>query len=321
MIQTNFPWVESPFFYKLIETREISEEERRLAVEFHQNGFLVLPSFFPLQLIDEVQRDTETIGFDMNYPIKTTRDHHRVQDLWKVSTASRDLACNQQVLDILRMLYGRRPIPFQTLNFNVGTEQKAHSDTIHFSSLPAKFMCGVWVALEDITEENGPLFYYPGSHRLPEYDFSQIKGTADRTSYDDYSDYEDFIEEIIEVSSYEKKIFKAKKGDALIWSSNILHGGMPVLKEGSSRWSQVTHYFFEDCYYYTPMLSNMVTDELYLRKHIIDISTGKKVMPSYNGQKLNHLKTNKTQYVFSGQENRAISAAKLLLGNLFKKGN
>ena len=31
-------------------------------------------------------------------------------------------------------------------------------------------MCGVWVALEDITEDNGPLHYYPGSHRLPDYD-------------------------------------------------------------------------------------------------------------------------------------------------------
>jgi ectoine hydroxylase-related dioxygenase (phytanoyl-CoA dioxygenase family) len=28
-------------------------------------------------------------------------------------------------------------------------------------------MVGVWVALEDIDSSNGPLIYYPGSHRLP----------------------------------------------------------------------------------------------------------------------------------------------------------
>ena len=28
-------------------------------------------------------------------------------------------------------------------------------------------MAGVWVAFEDITEDNGALFYYPGSHKWP----------------------------------------------------------------------------------------------------------------------------------------------------------
>jgi ectoine hydroxylase-related dioxygenase (phytanoyl-CoA dioxygenase family) len=28
-------------------------------------------------------------------------------------------------------------------------------------------MCGVWVALEDMSEGAGPLEYYPGSHKWP----------------------------------------------------------------------------------------------------------------------------------------------------------
>ena len=72
---------------------------------------------------------------------------------------------------------------------------------------------------------------------------------------------------------------------------------MPVLNEGSSRWSQGTHYFFKDCYYYTPMLSNIVTDELNLRNNLVNIATDEKVKPNYNGEKLSYLKTNKTQYI------------------------
>ena len=30
-------------------------------------------------------------------------------------------------------------------------------------------MVGIWVALEDVDEECGPLVYYPGSHKLPIY--------------------------------------------------------------------------------------------------------------------------------------------------------
>ena len=28
-------------------------------------------------------------------------------------------------------------------------------------------MCGVWITLEDVSKDSGPLFYYEGSHRLP----------------------------------------------------------------------------------------------------------------------------------------------------------
>jgi len=319
MIQSNFPWVESPFFEQILKTKNLSEEQKKLATDYNKNGYIVLSDFLPLDLIDRVRKDAEKMAFNKDFPIKTYRDEQRVQDFWQVSEASRELAAYQPIIDLLSILYGREAFPFQTLNFSVGSQQRAHSDTIHFSSLPAKFMCGVWVALEDVTEENGPLFYYPGSQRLPEYNFSQIKESAKNTSYEDYTDYEDFIGGIVEVNNFEKKTFYAKKGDVLIWSSNILHGGSPVLKAGSSRWSQVTHYFFNDCYYYTPMLSNMVTDELFLRLKIVNIATGEKVKPSYNGEKLSYLKTNKTQYIFNNSGNQSQSKLSLLLKNLFRK--
>lgn len=308
MLQSNLPWIESPFFKELIKKRDLTAEQKAQAAFYHENGFIKLGNFIPHELVDQVQRETQLKAFDKNFKVKTQRDSTRIQDFWKYSEPTRQLASYQPILDLLEMLYGREAIPFQTLNFCVGTQQRAHSDTIHFSSLPAKYMCGVWVALEDVTDENGPLFYYPGSHRLPEYDFSQIKDTAKATSYENYREYEDFIEEIMAFSDYKKEIFHAKKGDALLWSSNIIHGGMPVLKEGSTRWSQVTHYFFKDCYYYTPMLSNMVTDELFLRNNLINIKNNEKVTPSYNGEKLNSLKINKNKYIL----NNGISIVQLL---------
>jgi ectoine hydroxylase-related dioxygenase (phytanoyl-CoA dioxygenase family) len=301
MINANLPWVESPFFEEILKTKKLTEEQAGIAREYHENGFVVVPNMLPQSLIDRVQDDAKKKAFNPNFPMKTQRDEKRVQDFWMVSDPSKEMACYPQLLALLKLLYGRTPIPFQTLNFSVGSQQRAHSDTIHFSSLPARFMCGVWVALEDITEENGPVFYYPGSQRLTEYDFSHIRNTADTPSYENYKEYEDFIEKIVEVNKLEKKKFLAKKGDLLIWSSNIIHGGSPVTKEGASRWSQVTHYFFEDCYYYTPMLSNMVTHELYLRKGMVNMTTGEKIQQTYNGTKLNPIKTSRRLYMLTSK--------------------
>lgn len=52
--------------------------------------------------------------------------------------------------------------------------------------------------------------------------------------------------------------------------------------------------------------------------NLVNIATGEKVKPSYNGQKLSYLKTNKTQYIFNNPGNTQ-STFSLLLRNLFRK--
>lgn len=299
MSQMNLPWVESPFFSDIIKTKNISEEDKKIASEYYENGFIVINNIFSNELIDKVKSEMNEKGFNENFPIQTFRNNIRIQDLWQYSDAVKELACHPKIIDTLKMLYEREPVPFQTLNFKVGTQQKAHSDTLHFSSLPARYMCGVWVALEDITEDNGPLFYYPRSHRNPEYNFSDFKNTTEDTSYENYPEYETFMEDLMEKSAYKKKKFLAKKGDVLIWSSNIIHGGSPVEDPQSTRYSQVTHYYFENCIYYTPMLSNMVTKELFIRRNLVDIKTGKIVEQNFNGNVAQLVRTRGSLYAIN----------------------
>ena len=73
-----------------------------------------------------------------------------------------------------------------------------------------------------------------------------------------------------------------KKGQALIWAANLLHGGEPINKAGASRYSQVSHYYFEDCTYYTPLFTDLVIKKIFLRK-VVNISTGEKVPNMYLG--------------------------------------
>lgn len=90
----------------------------------------------------------------------------RVPDAWRSSAAVRDLALLRELQQLLLCCWGREPFAFQTLNFPVGTQQHIHSDAVHFHTEPAGFMCGIWVVLEPIHPDAGPLEYLPGSHRL-----------------------------------------------------------------------------------------------------------------------------------------------------------
>ena len=48
-----------------------------------------------------------------------------------------------------------------------------------FALFYASLHFGVWLALEDIDESNGPVAYYPGSQRLPEFNFTQVLAESD----------------------------------------------------------------------------------------------------------------------------------------------
>ena len=77
--------------------------------------------------------------------------------------------------------------------------------------------------------------------------------------------------------------FHPTKGQALIWAANLLHGGLPQRDKNKTRWSQVTHYFFEDCAYYTPLASLPYLGSVEYREKLIDIATGAPVRQAVNG--------------------------------------
>jgi hypothetical protein len=83
----------------------------------------------------------------------------------------------------------------------------------------------------------------------------------------------------------EAETFLARKCQALIWCANLLHGGSPQTDPRLTRWSQVTHYYFEDCLHYTPAFSDEVLGALDLRQ-ITAISDGKPRPNSYLGEPL-----------------------------------
>lgn len=270
----NMPWFESPFFEPLLAEQQLKPDQISLLREFAEKGYVVLDAVIP-----EGSEIPQRIINDLS---PRYRGRGRIQDAWKFQQDVRSIAVQERILSTLRLLYQRDPIPFQTLNFPVGTEQSTHSDTVHFHSVPHRFMCGVWVALEDIMGESGPLHVYPGSHKLPVWNFHDL-GLPSGVEH--YHVYEDGIQKYIETLGLKKHIVLLRKGQALIWAANVLHGGEPIRDPSRTRHSQVTHYYFSDCLYYTPMLSDPYIGKIYMRS-IVDIRTGKAVPNRYNGQDL-----------------------------------
>lgn len=201
----------------------------------------------------------------------------RIMDGWQDCPAIRKIATAPRILQWLEQVYNRKPIPFQTLNFQKGTEQATHSDTIHFNPKSPGYMCGVWVAFEDIDKENGPLHYYEGSHHSPVYQFEDFNIKVDATRVGEYESaysefdssykrYEGVVKDKMNKSVYQYREFLTTKGGIAVWDCNLFHGGTPVLDKSRTRWSQVTHYFFKpDTKFSQPRLSNVADNDIFWR--------------------------------------------------------
>jgi len=210
-LSTNIPLIDSPFFESLLPSLNLEPPTEQLIREFARDGIVVLnEAVADDQRIEEIKR-----SFKGKYQPITNNGYHttcRIQDAWKYNPAVRKVACSDSVMKLLSVIYRRTPIPFQTLNFEYGTAQPAHSDTMHFHCVPQGFMCGVWLALEDAHAANGPLFYYRGSHRLPYFDTQDLNLPS---SFDCMSEYEDFIKALAQALKLEKVEVYLKKGESI----------------------------------------------------------------------------------------------------------
>jgi len=235
---------ETPFFKKL------SEENKESALQYDDNGYMILRNFITPETADQINTEIDklmedgTLKFIYGGKLMFAIHHSEV---------IRNIGSDKELLEFLSVLLDGKSKLFQSINFINGSQQKTHSDSIHMTTYPLGGLLGVWIALEDVDETNGALHYIPKSHKLPYFLNSDYdnEGTALKIGKKSYRAYETFLEDKVEELGLKKEVFKAKKGDMLIWHANILHGGEPHTDKNRTRKSLVYHFFDENsvCYH------------------------------------------------------------------------
>lgn len=123
---------------------------------------------------------------------------------------------------------------------------------------------------------------YPGSHRLPVFDFHDLRLP---TGFASYPDYERFVAALLDAQKLEPQPLLLRRGQLVIWAANLLHGGSAITDPKRSRLSQATHYFFEGGLYYQPGASDPQVGALRL-KHIEEIGTTRRLPNLYRGRSI-----------------------------------
>ena len=226
---------------------EVRSMDRESLLGWSENGYAILRNYIDHKQIDSINNEIDKVVASKSAPWKYPHSR-RLMNVTQENKTVRELIGNDHLVSLLDMLLGKNAELFQSINFIDGSQQKAHADGIHMTTFPLGYLIGVWIALEDVGPEQGPLFFYPGSHKL-DYVLTEEINAGDNyllLGKNAYVKYEAAIAEIIKRNKFQKMEFHAKKGDVLLWHANLLHGGSKILNTDLTRKSMVLHYFAKD---------------------------------------------------------------------------
>lgn len=233
------------------------------------NGFTVLHGVIGAEAVvkynatvAKVRTEIEEGKDEYGYGERIGQLHQKYQDLL-------ELANSERVMQFLEWAFGDKPVVFGSLNFECGTQQEPHIDAMFFYPQPSYPMAGVWIALEDVHADAGPLFYVSGSHKWP---FAhgedvvaarpELAAKRAQARAETQADRSLIVRELsnswtadfknLHVRNNTPQVPLAiRQGDVVIWHSLLAHGGSPRANPALSRKSAVFHFIGRNTKLYT----------------------------------------------------------------------
>jgi ectoine hydroxylase-related dioxygenase (phytanoyl-CoA dioxygenase family) len=274
------PWLDrsraEKSLQKARQQRRISEREYQLLDHWRELGYCIVKDLIPATAIDNLVAELADLFFlesaipglriegiqAENLPASLSHEQvlaldieqrkALVNSIWRlhafheISPAARAIFDNQNLRDLVNLIIGKSCEPRYSINFLHGTEQGLHEDMAVFYVHPANHLVGVWIALEDISADAGPLIFYPKSHKnikvtdfFPDYPAVNLKNiTAAQIPQ-----YQDYVNQ--RAHNYDCQSFTAKKGEILLWHGMLIHGGGKINNTLLTRKSMVIHFIAE----------------------------------------------------------------------------
>jgi phytanoyl-CoA hydroxylase len=238
----------------------LSPEQRR---QWERDGFLFIPCFFTpdevaglAATLDRQWADRARPGnpvvidvFDGEPPARrwfrdvpdgARRHVHKLNDLYLEEDGIRSLALDERLTAILTELLEGEPCIINSLNFEHGSEQPYHFDTWYMPPPADGRLVVSFIAFDAIDGENGPLQYFPGSHKLEPWRFSH--GGLHAVD-DELPACQRHTEAWLAEHHIQPEQIRCRPGDLFLWHAQLYHGGAPIDDPTRTRRSLVTHYW------------------------------------------------------------------------------
>ncbi|MEZ0541279.1 phytanoyl-CoA dioxygenase family protein [Fibrella arboris] len=232
---------------------------------WQKNGFVILEKAIAPEWADQLWRETEELiehneQYKVNIrvdlpeyqaaPVQEARalpksvlggKYIKFMDFHNSSIIGKKIMLHRNIVTFLEAVFGERVVAMQSLLFKFGSQQATHQDFAYVVSEIPSHLAAAWIALEDVQFDAGPLYYYPGSHKIKKFDFGNGIFFNGESTYNP-DDFARYLDKVCQEAGMERQTLLIKKGDVLLWHASLAHGGDPIRNADMTRKSYVCHY-------------------------------------------------------------------------------
>jgi ectoine hydroxylase-related dioxygenase (phytanoyl-CoA dioxygenase family) len=150
-------------------------DSKQLLRDYNRNGVVRILDFFDSVEVNCIREEIHRYirdDLDSKPADAATReaDGETVRNLWRLEQHNpwfREIAERKAICDLVAPLVNGEPILQGVETFNkparIGSAVPNHQDNAYFCRTPPD-MLTVWIAIDAVTETNGPIFFVKGSH-------------------------------------------------------------------------------------------------------------------------------------------------------------
>jgi chlorinating enzyme len=256
---------------KFYNPKSKSREDRHLVsvkdyAQFHRDGYLIVRGLLKQDEVAELYELAEQTRLQGKDSVK--KEQHwetdplkeqfvaatRVHMLSRLNETAERAMLNPRILDVTEAIIGPDVYALQSMMFlNPPGKggQGWHQDSCYIKTHPDTLV-GVWIALEEVDEENGCLWVVPGSNHEPVYppdgfgggNVHALDAFEDLHAVQNVSHIDDEVNTLSKVvAQYPPAIpVKLSAGDVLFFDSHLFHRSYPNRTTDRFRRSYVCHY-------------------------------------------------------------------------------
>lgn len=211
-----------------------------LAKRFEEDGYAVLPGAVSADLCAQVRAYMADLRagrrkagfFKSNAPNGPLFMSHLEEPLML------RLVSQRAIVAALERLLGTTPTLCQSMFFSSGSRTPPHQDEFYMAPSRGPLI-GSWIAVQNVTIEDGPLTAIPGSHRGPVVLAKDVTGQW----WKDRAAHESFFTKVATFTEKSRGVpLLPRKGDVIFFHGRVIHWGAEPATPERPRLSFVSHH-------------------------------------------------------------------------------